>query len=157
MPADESSRDPHPELPVDTDVAPHARPGLVALVALGGAIGAPLRYALSRALPTGDGDFPTATFVTNVTGAFVLGVLLEVLARLGPDVGTRRLVRLAVGTGVLGAFTTYSTLAVEVTVLGRDGHAGLGAGYGLLSACAGFAAAAAGIAFGSLSRRGPAR
>ena len=157
MPADERSRDPHPELPVDGDVAPHASPGLVALVALGGAIGAPLRYALSRALPTEAGDLPTATLLTNLAGAFALGVLLEVLARLGPDVGTRRLMRLAVGTGVLGAFTTYSTLAVEVTVLGRDGHGGLGAGYGLLSACAGFAAAAAGIALGSLVRRGTGR
>jgi CrcB protein len=148
--------DPHPELPVDADAAPaHARPGLLALVAVGGAVGATLRHAVARALPTGAGDFPTATFVTNLAGAFVLGVLLEALARLGPDAGPRRLVRLGVGTGVLGAFTTYSTLAVEVTVLGRDGHAGLGASYGLLSAVAGFLAAVAGIALGSRGRALP--
>jgi CrcB protein len=122
------------------------RPALVALVALGGAVGALLRYALADALPTGAGDFPTATFLTNVSGAFLLGVLLEALDRLGPDVGSRRLLRLGLGTGLLGAFTTYSTLAVEVSVLGRDGEPGLGAGYGLLSAVVGFAAAAAGIA-----------
>lgn len=152
MPVD----DPHPEPPVDPDAVPlHARPGLVAIVALGGAVGATLRYALARALPTDAGDFPAATFLTNVGGAFLLGILLETLARLGPDVGTRRTVRLALGTGVLGAFTTYSALAVEVTVLGRDGHAGLGAGYGLLSAVAGFGAAAVGIALGA--RRGGAR
>lgn len=144
MPADESP-----------DGPPHARPGLVAVVALGGALGTTLRYALAPALPPDGGAFPTATFVTNVSGAFLLGMLLEALVRLGPDVGTRRLVRLALGTGVVGAFTTYSTLAVEITVLGRDGHAGLGVGYGLLSALAGFAAAAAGIAVGVLAGRRP--
>lgn len=132
-----------------------AQPALVLLVAVGGAVGALLRHGVAEALPTDPGTFPTATFVTNLSGAFLLGVLLEALARLGPDAGTRRLVRIAVGTGALGAFTTYSTLAVEVTVLGRAGHGGLGAGYGLLSAAAGFAAAAAGIALGARRRGAP--
>ncbi len=131
----------------------HARPGLIALVALGGALGALLRYGVARALPTEPGTFPTATFVTNLAGAFALGVMLEALARFGPDEGGRRLARLALGTGVLGAFTTYSTLAVEVTVLGRDGHGGLGAGYGFGSALAGFVAAALGIAVAAAATR----
>lgn len=149
--------DPHPELPVDSDAVlprpPHVRPGALVLVAIGGAIGALLRCGLAGALTTSRDGFPTATFVTNVLGAFALGLLLELLARLGPDQGGRRLLRLGIGTGVLGAFTTYSTLAVEVTVLGRDGHAGLGALYGLGSAAAGFLAAAAGIAAAAVGNR----
>lgn len=63
--------------------------------------------------------FPVATFAINVTGAFVLGLLLELLARRGPDIGHRRAVRLLVGTGVLGGYTTYSAFAVETAALIR--------------------------------------
>jgi CrcB protein len=164
MPESPSARgaaDSHPELPVDSDSltpkAPHAQPRLLALVAVGGAVGASLRYGLASVLPTAPDGFPTATFVTNVSGAFLLGALLELLARLGPDHGGRRLVRLGLGTGVLGAFTTYSTLAVEVTELGRDGHVPLGLLYGLASAAAGLLAAAAGIAVAALGHRGGRR
>lgn len=151
--------DSHPELPLDADAdaegAPpvHRRVPLVLVVAAGGAVGAPLRYALAQALPTAPGGWPTATFVTNLLGAFLLGVLLEALARHGPDDGARRVVRLGLGTGVLGAFTTYSTLATETVLLGRDGHPTLAVTYGLASAVAGYAAAAAGIGLAALGHR----
>ncbi len=149
--------DRHPELPRDSDAVggplPHRRLPLVLVVAVGGAVGAPLRYALARALPTAPQGWPTATFVTNLLGAFLLGVLLEGLARLGSDAGVRRVVRLGVGTGLLGAFTTYSTLATETVLLGRHGRPGLAVVYGLVSAVAGYCAAAAGIGLAALGHR----
>ncbi len=119
------SADPFPTLPVDPDLSSrrprpmHLQPGLIGLVLLGGAVGAPVRYAISRAWPTATGGFPWATFVVNLIGAVALGALLEALARAGPDTGGRRAIRLLMGTGLLGAFTTYSTLAVEADLLVR--------------------------------------
>ena len=149
--------DSHPELPVDADTEglppSHRRIGLLLVVAAGGAVGAPLRYGLAKALPAAAGRWPMATFVTNLLGAFLLGVLLEGLARVGPDDGYRRVIRLGVGTGLLGAFTTYSTLATEAVLLGRDGDPGLAVAYGLVSAVAGYGAAAAGIGLSALGHR----
>jgi CrcB protein len=110
----------------------------------GGVAGTLLRSALATALPAS--RFPLATFLTNVSGAFVLGALLEALGRSGPDTGPRRAARLGLGSGLLGAFTTYSTLAVESDLLVRGGHVGLAAAYAVGSVLAGLAAAAAGIA-----------
>lgn len=157
VPAAAAAPDQHPELPLDADLIgarpPHRRLPLVLVVAVGGAVGAPLRYTLAHALPPAPHGWPTATFLTNLLGALLLGVLLEGLARLGPDPGARRVVRLGVGTGVLGAFTTYSTLATEAVLLGRDGRTGLAVTYGLVSAVAGYGAAAAGIGLAALGHR----
>ena len=84
---------------------PHLRWGFIALVALGGAIGTTVRALLAAAFPAHDGISWTILAI-NVVGAFCLGFLLNALARRGPDVGRRRAVRLFVGTGVLGGFTT---------------------------------------------------
>lgn len=108
-------------------------------------MGALARFGVARLLPTTSDGFPTATFVTNVIGAFLLGLLLEQLARRGAGAAVRHETRLLLGTGLLGAFTTYSTLAVEVTLLGRAGRFGLAVGYGMGSALAGLAAAALGL------------
>lgn len=124
---------------------PHLRPGLVALVGLGGAVGTLARFGLTRVLPTGPG-WPVATFVANLVGAFLLGLLLEALVRRGPEDEARRRLRLALGTGVLGGFTTFSAMAIEIERLGADGSALLGATYGLVSIVAGVACAGAGVA-----------
>lgn len=132
---------------------PHRQPRLLLLVLLGGLVGAPLRHVVGLGVPTGSGDLPWATFGVNVVGAFALGALLTGLERAGDDTGTRRELRLALGAGLLGAFTTYSALGAETAVLLRDGQVGLAAGYALGSAVTGVLAAAAGIAVGAALAR----
>lgn len=158
--------DPHPGLPADPDEPGpagrpgqpgrpgsgaggrplHLQPGALGVVLIGGALGALARYAIALARPTPADGWPWDTFATNLLGAFTLGALLEILARGGPDTGLRRVVRLGAGTGFLGAFTTYSTLAVETDLLVRDHHTELGVAYLVTSAAAGIAVAWAGIA-----------
>jgi fluoride exporter len=156
----------HPELPVDSDlVAPraslpprgvHLRPELILLVAVGGAIGTALREAISLAVPA-VGGFPLAIFCINVVGASVLGALLEGLARRGSDTGRRRLLRLGIGTGVLGGFTTYSALAADSAVLLTGPDAWLGLTYAVATVLVGAAASLGGIAIASPRRAGGAR
>ena len=118
------------------------------LIALGGLLGAAARQSIEDTLPAHPGSFPVATFVINVGGAFLLGLLLESLARTGPDTGWWRAARLALGPGFLGAFTTYSTLAVESDLLVRGSHFGTAIGYMAASVTAGLVAAYAGMATG---------
>ncbi|MBF4589415.1 fluoride efflux transporter FluC [Curtobacterium sp. VKM Ac-1395] len=122
---------------------PHHRLGRIGLVALGGALGTGLRAVLTDLVPAVDG-VSWAVLGINVVGAFCLGLLLDVLARRGPDVGHRRTVRLFVGTGVLGGFTTYSALADDTARLLDAGRWAAGSGYALLSVLLGLAAVVAG-------------
>jgi fluoride exporter len=89
---------------------------------------------------------PLGTFVVNVVGAFVLGALLEGLARRGPDEGLRRALRVTLGTGFCGGFTTYSAFANDTDVLLRAGQAGPALAYVLGTIVLGLAASALGIA-----------
>lgn len=134
----------------------HLRPGLVGLVLAGGAVGAPLRYLISRTWPTTAGGVPWATATINVVGAFLLGLLLEALARDGVDTGARRALRLLIGTGILGAFTTYSTLAVEADLLVRAHADTRSAVYALGSVAAGLLAALAGVLTAAAGHRAAA-
>jgi CrcB protein len=122
----------------------HLRPTYVLLVALGGAAGTAARYGISLVVPTA-WQLPLPTFTVNVTGAFLLGLLLESIARRGRDEGVRRTLRLLVGTGFMGGFTTYSTLAVDATGLLRDGRIAEGIGYGIATVVVGLAASVGGI------------
>ncbi|RRO85159.1 hypothetical protein CXF45_11620, partial [Corynebacterium bovis] len=90
---------------------PYLRPAAVATVAGGGALGSVLRWCATT-LP-GGGDLGPLLAV-NVVGALLLGLLTTVLARSGPDTGLRRTLRLGLGTGGLGGFTSYSALAAAV-------------------------------------------
>ena len=85
-----------------------------------------------------------ATLGINVVGAFLLGVLLELLADHSFDTGWSRRIRLGVGTGGLGGFTTYSALATDTVILAAT-HPGRAAGYALLTVLLGAVATAAGI------------
>jgi fluoride exporter len=122
----------------------HLSPANIALVAAGGAIGTAVRYLITLVWPAG-WSAPLAILLINVLGAFVLGLILETLVARGPDVGRRRMVRLGIGTGVLGGFTTYSTLAVDTVTLSL-GHPVLGMAYGLGTVLVGAAASVVGIA-----------
>lgn len=153
--------DSHAELPSDPDVSAglsrplHLRPAALTWVFAGGVVGTALRYAVENLIPHDASGWPWATFLINLTGAFILGCLLEGLVRLGDDSGWRQRARLFAGTGGCGAFTTYSTFALEVVLLGRDGHVGTAVGYGLLSVVGGVVIAWLGIVVAaSVHRRG---
>lgn len=133
----------------------HRSVPMLALVAAGGALGTGARYGLTFAWPVTTGSWPWATFTVNLVGAFALGFLLEALARRGEDVGRRRSLRVALGTGFLGAFTTYSSLAVETDLLVHAAAPVLAVTYALASVVAGVLAAAAGVAAAALVRPGP--
>lgn len=94
-------------------------------------------------------DIPWATLIVNVAGAFLLGLLLEALLHAGAETSRIRLARLALGTGVLGGFTTYSALALELHELLADGRFATAVGYGLGSVSAGLLACVLGIVAGS--------
>jgi CrcB protein len=101
--------------------------GRVIAVLLGGAVGTLARWAVARALPPA-GGFPFATLAVNVTGAFGLGfasVLL--LERLAPS----RYGRLLIGVGFFGAYTTFSTMAMDGVRLVADGKPAIAAAYWL--------------------------
>jgi CrcB protein len=104
------------------------RIGSIALVFAGGTVGAGAREALTVALPLTD-PVPIAILIANLLGAFLLGLLLEALARdTGSGVARTRLL---LGTGLLGGFTTYSALALAVAQLLVDGRPWHALAYGL--------------------------
>ncbi|MFJ2556823.1 MULTISPECIES: fluoride efflux transporter CrcB [unclassified Streptomyces] len=99
---------------------------VVAVVALGGAIGASARYGAALLWPTAPGSFPWTTLTVNVFGCAVIGVFMVVITDLW---AAHPLVRPFFGTGVLGGFTTFSTYAVDIQRLVADGRAGAGVAY----------------------------
>ncbi|MEU0414184.1 fluoride efflux transporter CrcB [Streptomyces griseorubiginosus] len=99
---------------------------VVAVVALGGALGATARYALALHWPAPPGGFPWATFWTNVVGCAVIGVFMVVITDVW---AAHRLVRPFFGTGVLGGFTTFSTYAVDIQRLVDHGRPATGLVY----------------------------
>ncbi|MGC3994827.1 MAG: CrcB family protein [Propionicimonas sp.] len=126
------------------------RPVWLGVILAGGTVGTAVRAALESAWPAVPGEWPWTTFWINVSGALVLGVLLEVLAASGPDRGWRRGLRLGVGTGVLGGYTTYSTFSVETVSLLRSGALLTGVGYALVSVVVGVVLA---VSAASITRR----
>jgi len=135
----------------------HTDPVLVVSVAAGGAVGSLARYGLSHALLPHDG-VPLGTLTENVVGAFLLGFLLQWLLGRGDETHRRRWLRLMLGTGVLGGFTTYSAFALELHGLLAGGRAGIAVGYALATVVGGTLACVAGVALAaSAGRRGTAR
>ena len=87
------------------------------LVGLAGALGSMSRYGVTLAAERW-ADFPWGTFIVNVLGSFLLGFVLE--GALRGEISAE--VKLAVGTGFLGAFTTFSTFSVETVRLMEAGR-----------------------------------
>jgi len=143
------------DLPIDADVAPgeHLQPGralradpsILAAIALGGALGAPARYGVAQVIHVHANGFPWATFWTNITGSFLLGFVLALLIERFPP---SRYARPFIATGFLGAYTTYSTFAVETDLLIKNGHALVASVYAVASLLVGFAAVWIGLALG---------
>jgi len=113
----------------------------VLYVALGGAFGSAGRYLVDRTY--GPSGYPVETLTVNLVGSLVLGFLVGWFGdRVAPGV------RLALFTGVLGGFTTFSTFALEATVMMRAGDSASGVGYIVLSVAGGVALAAIGLIAG---------
>lgn len=114
------------------------------LVALGGAIGASVRWGVGESIGRSPGEFPYATLLVNVAGCVLIGLAARTMVR-----GSQRWT-FAV-TGLLGGLTTYSTFTAETRDLLDTGHAGLALVYVGLSIVAGLAATE--IARGDWTRR----
>ena len=122
------------------------------LVCAGGCIGTGARVAMIAAFPVTSG-FPGAMLLINLLGAFALGLLLEALLRRerGGAGGVR--LRLFLGTGLLGGFTSYSALAEAVVALTASDAVMPALLYGLGTVLLGGLASWAGIAVASLVRK----
>jgi CrcB protein len=155
-------------LPIDPDLSPEdlgepsathrpgprdrsrTHPGVLAAVAVGGFFGTLARYSVGLAWPTHSGHFPTATFLINTSGAFLLGAVLTYLLEHRPVFPGLAYARPFVATGVLGGWTTYSTLVVGTDTLGRAGDLGTAATYLAATLVGGVVATTVGIALGRL-------
>ena len=125
---------------------------VLATVALGGVIGSLGRFAVGAALPHQGGDFPWATLVVNVTGAFAMGLLVAFLV---DRPGAHRLARPFIGVGVLGGWTTFSALAVDAVRLGQAGQEQVALVYVATTFLVGTLAVAAGSLLGQRVWPGP--
>jgi CrcB protein len=125
-----------------------ARPDVLAVIAVGGMLGATARFKLSETFPSTPGKFPWATFWTNLSGSFLLGFLLIVLLEHFPPT---RYIRPFLATGILGAYTTMSTYTTETALLIKDGHVTTALLYGIGSIAAGTFLAYAGIVLARLT------
>jgi CrcB protein len=116
------------------------------LVCAGGALGSGARYLVStwsaRALGA---DFPRGTLIVNATGSFILAFLFTLPgSRLGPDL------RLFLGAGIMGGYTTYSSFNTETIALLEQGSTSLALANLALTVFGCLAAGLAGLALGRL-------
>lgn len=144
-------------LPVDPDLVdpesepkPRRSPGrtprrVLAAVAAGGALGGPARYGLGLAFPTAPHTFPATTFAINISGSFVLALLVVLILDVWPP---NAYVRPFFCVGFLGAYTTFSTWMVDTDRLISAGAYGTAAANIVLSLAAGIAATSLGLVLG---------
>jgi CrcB protein len=119
----------------------------VLAVAIAGALGAPSRYIVERAISARRGRrFPWGTLVVNVTGSLALGFVTGLALYHGLGATTKTVV----GTGFIGAYTTFSTFAYETVDVGERTSPRLGSTYAIASLVAGVAAATLGLVLAAL-------
>jgi CrcB protein len=121
----------------------HGQGPVLAVVALGGALGACARYGAGLLWPAPAGGFPWTTLGVNALGCLVIGAFLVAITEGRP---VHRLVRPFFGTGVLGGFTTFSTYAVDIRRLVEGGRPAAGLLYLLLTVAAALVAVWTGAA-----------
>lgn len=118
-------------------------------VAIGGAFGAALRYQMGRAMtvwlgPAAMTAFPWATLAVNAVGSLLMGFLAGWLAARGQGEGEQ--LRLLLGVGLLGGFTTFSDFSLEMVLLIERGQLLIAALYAFLSVALGITGLMAGLA-----------
>jgi len=114
-------------------------------IALGGFLGGEARYLLGLAFPTARDGFPATTFAINVSGSFILALLLVLILEVWPPT---KYLRPLLCTGFCGAYTTFSTWMVDTDKLISAGRYGLAAADLFGSLAAGLAATTLGLACG---------
>ncbi len=118
----------------------------IVLVAAGGAIGSVFRYLVGVwSVRLAGVNFPWGTLTVNVVGSFLIGLLVELVAR---RLNASMEMRLFLVTGVLGGFTTFSSFSLDAVSLFERGALGLSAVYVLASLLVSIAAVFAGLALG---------
>jgi CrcB protein len=146
-----TTQHPAPVEPVDSDVDLHGPaqrrqrrwdPAVLAAIAAGGVLGAEVRYGLSVLMPHEPGQWPMATWLINISGCFLIGILMVVITEL---TSPHRLLRPLLGVGVLGGYTTFSTAMVDVQQMALAGRGGAALGYMLATVTAAVAAAFTGV------------
>ncbi len=120
------------------------RPGVLVLVALGGAAGTLARAAIDEGIATPRGAFPWATWIVNVAGCLLVGLVVTASLERFAD---ERWLRPLLATGFCGGLTTFSSLAVEVDRLVQAGQPLTALVYLTSSAAAGLAATVLGTSF----------
>lgn len=116
-----------------------------ALVGVGGAVGGSLRYGLVQWFPETTGGFPVTTFLINVLGSFALAVLVSGVAARSTAPGW---LRPALGTGLLGGFTTFSAVMRALDALDGSGHPSVAIGYLVATLAFAIGAAVLGVNLG---------
>jgi CrcB protein len=124
---------------VEASVTARIDPREVAAIFVGGFAGAVARAELAEALPYRVGQWPWATFLVNVVGAFLLGYFATRLQERLPVSAYRRPL---LGTGLCGALTTFSTMQLELLSMLDTNRVGMAGAYALVSVAAGFLAVA---------------
>jgi fluoride exporter len=118
------------------------------LVALGGGVGAMLRYLVGQwALNSFGPGLPFGTWTVNILGAFLMGLLAAFMARADGAGGE---LRLLLGVGVLGGFTTFSAFSLEMFNMINRGEIGLAAAYAVSSVAGSVLALMTGVYLGRI-------
>ncbi len=112
------------------------------VIAIGGALGAIARYLIEKFFPSPPGTIPWATLIINISGSFLLGVVVTLTTEIWDPSPYKRAF---LGVGFCGGYTTFSTWMVESALLINEAKVSLALGYVLISLVLGVIAVYIGI------------